>query len=93
MHWNSTFLLLVCALHLKDELTRWVATYSKDDNAISELRLSQQEWTHVRYLVVLLKPYYMWTEAFSKSTELTITMTWMAYNNNFYYLETYDTLL
>jgi hypothetical protein len=91
--WNSTFLLLVCALRLKDVIARWIATYGRDDNTIRVLHLSEQDWVHISYLIVLLRPYFIWTEGFSKSTSVTINLAWLAYNDVFRHLEDYNALL
>jgi hypothetical protein len=79
----STFLLLVCFLRLKDVITRWIATYGKDDDGFQSLQLIEQDWTHILYLVVLLQPYYMWTDALSKSNRVTINLCWLAFNDIF----------
>jgi hypothetical protein len=87
------FILLVRALCLKDEITHWVATYGKEDKEIEELWLSDQDWVHVTYLIVLLRPYFIWTEAFSHSSGVTINTAWMAYTDIFRHLEKYNALL
>ncbi len=51
--------------------------------------LSEKEWDHVRYLVVLLRPYAFWTDALSNHTGPTINKAWLIYTRLFAHLEKY----
>ncbi len=43
--------------------------------------------------MVLLAPYFMWTEAFSRATNVTVHRAWMSYIDIFKHLEKYNALL
>jgi hypothetical protein len=45
------------------------------------------------YLIVLLRPYFIWTEAFSHSSGVTINTAWIADTDIFRHLKKYDALL
>ena len=69
--WNSTYLMLLQGFQLKSKLRRWL-----DTNILSlflqKLLIGNSKWEQVRYLIVLLQPYYIWTKAFSKTSNVTI---------------------
>jgi hypothetical protein len=81
------------ALRLKDEIDGWISTNKQDDPALAPYAFSAEEWTHIRYLAVLLRPYALFTWGFSTQHGPTITMAWETYTKIFKHLEVYDELL
>ncbi len=83
--WNSTFIMLVRALRLPPEIYYWTSAESSS-RLFADMHLSEEEWDHVRYLVALLYPYYLWTEKLSKTTGPTIHKAWAVYTALFEHL-------
>jgi hypothetical protein len=53
--------MLVKALQLRNEIDIWFRTNVSLDDSIKQLQLSDAEWEHVHYLIVLLRPFAFWT--------------------------------
>jgi hypothetical protein len=53
----------------------------------SAYHLSGDERDHIRYLVVILLPYFFYTECLSRTTNVTFHKVWSVYTALFEYLE------
>ena len=49
--WNSTYLILLRAMHLKDAIKNHYKQHQADDRALQILTLIDEEWLHVIYLI------------------------------------------
>ncbi len=81
------------ALRLKDKTDDWISTNKQDDPALAPYAFSAEEWTHICYLAVLLRPYALFTQGLSTQRSLTITMVWETHTKIFKHLEVHDKLL
>ncbi len=80
------FLMLIRALHLSSVIEVWTF---QERNAIDleDVLLNDAAWDHVRYLIVLLRPYFVWTEVTSRTTAVLVNKAWTAYTSVFQHLE------
>ncbi len=53
--WNSTCIMLIRALRVRNTLDQWLLL--EDDAELYVFQLDEEEWTHVRYLATLLRPF------------------------------------
>jgi hypothetical protein len=85
--------MLVRSLCLKAEIVEWLLTASRSDQSLEKFILTDMEWMHVQYVVVLLRPYSLWTEALSQQKSATIQRAWVIYDRLFKHLEKYQARL
>lgn len=83
--WNSTFAMAVRALLLKDVLTQFLD--QTDNPKLQELYLTLDEWKQVQYVIVILFPFWQYTQAISISQDISIHLAWQIYNKLFQHLE------
>ena len=55
--WNSTYHMLVRGWRLQDALEEWMLNYK--NFTLEALELTDEEWIHVCYIIVLCKPFAM----------------------------------
>ncbi len=84
--WNSTFLMLIRALRLRSTIEVWVFQERNSIN-FDAVQLGRAACDQVRYLMVLLRPFYIWTEITSKTTAVSVNKAWTAYTGLFEHLE------
>jgi hypothetical protein len=85
--------MLIRACDLRMAIKGWLEKYGASNTLLCKIHLTSVEWDHVRYLIVLLQPYFQWTEGLSKATTLIIGKAWATYTGLFKHLETYSNLL
>jgi hypothetical protein len=83
--------MLIRALRVSSALDEWLLLEVNSD--VADLQLDEEEWSQVRYLTVLLRPFFYWTEVLSKTSGATIHLAWEAYNELFDHLERYQPVL
>ncbi len=71
---------------MRGTIVNWLQ-HRDTSRSLVQLKLEQLEWEHVKYLIILLKPYYTWTEALSKTSGVTIHKAWTCYNALFDHLD------
>ncbi len=78
--------MLVHVIELHQAISEW--TFQRfNGGAHTHLGISDTEWMHVRYLVALFYPYFLWTESLSATSVVTIHKAWSVYTGLFLYLE------
>ena len=85
--WNSTYLMLCRALRLQRTVSEWLC-HPDTPQQFSRLDLERIEWDRIRYLIVLLEPYYICTLSLSKTSGPSISQAWLCYNTLFEHIET-----
>lgn len=83
--WNSTFAMAIRALLLKDTLNQFLD--QTDHAKLQELYLAPDEWKQVEYVIVILFPFWQYTQAISISWDISIHLAWQIYNKLFQHLE------
>ena len=80
--WNSTYLMLERARRLQSELDKYCRLYK-----IDHIMLNSDEWRQINYLLYLIKPFYIYTTALSKTKDMTIHNIFSLYNELFKHLK------
>lgn len=76
--WNSTYDMLLRAWTLRSIINQWIRRETEPRLAL--LKIQSDEWTQIKYLILLLKPFRLWTEVLSESKGATIHKAWFVYN-------------
>ena len=77
--------MLCCALALWHEIRVYI--YSVPDAQIQQLRLQEEEWKHLQYLITLLAPFFIFTNNLSETSGPTIYQVYSIYDGIFNHLE------
>lgn len=77
--WKSTFQMLLQALRLREVVSDWIEQDGTPPE-IAGLAIQEEEWEQIEALMHLLKPYYTWTEALSKTTGVAVNYAWSCYH-------------
>ncbi len=85
--------MLVRAWDLRDTVSAWLERYRGADSALKNVRILSEEWQQVQYLIVLLRPFFEWTDCLSRSSRPIIGKAWATYTSLFKHLEDHDKLL
>lgn len=80
--WNSTFLMALRARYLKPDLAYWCS-----ENKFEQLRLTEDEWKYIDQIIVIMLPFYKYTQSLSISRSSTVQIAWQVYNGLFQHLE------
>jgi hypothetical protein len=91
--WNSTYLMLIRAWRLRKAINGWLEKYGPADFQLRGLQLSLDDWNQIRYLIVILRPFFKWTEGLSKASTPIISKAWATYTSLFRHLETLESTL
>jgi hypothetical protein len=84
--------MLICALWLQSTIELWLF---QEQNSIDleDVQVSAHAWEQIRYLVVLLRPFFGWTEILLKTTTVSVNRAWSAYTSLFEHLELMESKL
>ena len=80
--WNSTFLMLRRAKRLESSFNCFCLEY-----AHTHLQITSDEWRQVDYLLCIMRPFFQFTTALSKTKDVTIHTVFNIYNRLFDHLE------
>lgn len=80
--WNSTFLILRRAKRLQSVLDEFCSKYGHP-----HLKLDQEQWRQIDYLLWITQPFFQFTTALSKTKDVTIYPVFAIYNKLFHHLE------
>jgi hypothetical protein len=80
--WNSTFLMLRRAKRLREFFTLFCEEYD-----CKEMLLDKEEWRQIDYLLCLTEPFFEYTQALSKTRDVTAHLVFRVYNALFEHLE------
>ena len=58
-----------------------------DSKKVKNLKLSAEEWKHVKYIIALLYSFHHYIKALSVSKSCTVHQAWQIYNDLFQHLE------
>jgi len=79
--WNSTLEFLECAYHLREFTREWL--HNPKYSEYWPLFTTQDEWTIVRYVIEVLRPFWYWTLWMSKRHTFTLHQVITVYNDMF----------
>ena len=77
--------MLIRANRVCNALEVWINDY--DSFTVGNLALDEQEWNQIWYIILLLKPFALWTDIYSISNGCTIHTAWGVYESLFNHLE------
>ena len=77
--------MLCRALALWHEIRVYI--HGVPDAQIQQLRLQEEEWKHLQYLVALLAPFFIFTNNLSETSGPTIHQVYSIYDGIFNHLE------
>lgn len=80
--WNSTFLMLQRAKRLQSTFDEFCTKYGH-----SHLKLDQEQWRQIDYLLHITQPFFQFTTALLKTNDVTIHLIFGIYNKLFDHLE------
>lgn len=84
--WNSTYLMAVRCVRLRRAVDAFLGAMG-GGSVVDGLKLGDDEWKMVEYLVELMKPYAMHGAALGAVVRPTIDMVWEKYNSLFDHIE------
>jgi hypothetical protein len=85
--------MLIRAWDLRKFISGWLNKYSDGDFLLRGVHFLHGDWQHVRYLIVLLRPFFQCTEGLSTASSPIISKAWASYTGLFQHLERSDKLL
>ncbi len=91
--WNFICLMLLRALHLQVFIKSYISTHENENTTLQKLSLNNEEWTHVQYLVELLKSFAIFTDLLERNRELSINAIYIVYNVLFFHIKDHMTAL
>ena len=74
-------------MRLQVPLKSWLEELIKLDTQLECLTLSNLEWKQLKYLIIVLRPFAMFTSLIGSTKDTTINHTWNIYNSLFDHLE------
>ncbi len=80
-------------MELREAISAWLVKYGAVDVYLEDLRISGDEWQQVHYLIILLCPFFDWTNRLSRSFTPVIGKAWATYTSFFKNLENLAKLL
>ena len=91
--WNFICLMLLKALRLQVFIKSYISTHENKNTTLQKLSLNNKEWTHVQYLVELLKSFAIFTDLLEHNRELSINAIYIVYDVLFFHIEDHMTAL
>ncbi len=86
-HWNFICLMLLRALCLQVFIKSYISTHENENITLQKLSFNNEEWTHVQYLVKLLKSFAIFTNLLECNHELNINTIYIIYDVLFFHIE------
>jgi len=83
--WNSTLELLECMCRIQEFTSEWLHNPKYSD--FQPLFTTQDEWTVVRYVVEVLRPFRFWTLWMTKKHKVTLHHVITVYNDMFEHMD------
>ena len=74
IRWNSTYDMILWALHLRIPLRNWLDEEILEDPDLEYLSLSNMDWKKLKYLI-LLRPFAEYTALIGNTRDATINHT------------------
>ncbi|KAI9778380.1 MAG: hypothetical protein M1816_004119 [Peltula sp. TS41687] len=90
--WNSTLIMLIRFVRLEGPVTRWMED-EEDAADIIDLALEPEEWTQIKYIIQLTKPFALHGYTMGNSEFPTVQHVFVAYNALFDHLDAETTRL
>jgi hypothetical protein len=87
IRWNSTYDMILRAIRLRIPLKSWLETQMEKDPSLDRLTLTNTDWKKLKYLIILLHPFAIYTNLIGSTKDTTINHTWNIYNRLFSHLE------
>ncbi len=91
--WNFICLMLLRALRLQVFIKSYISTHKNENTTLQTLSLNNEEWTHVQYLVELLKSFAIFIDLLEHNYELSINAIYVVYDVLFSHIEDHMTAL
>ncbi len=91
--WNFICLMLLRALRLQVFIKSYISTHENENTTLQKLSLNNEEWTHVQYLVELLKSFAIFTDLLKRNRELSINAIYIVYDVLFFHIKDHMTAL
>jgi hypothetical protein len=86
IQWNSTYDMVLRAMHLRIPLQNWLNEEISMDPRLERLALSNMDWKKLKYLIILLRLFAEYTSLIGNTRDVTINHTWNIYNALFDHL-------
>ena len=91
--WNFICLMLLRALCLQAFIKSYISTHENENTTLQKLSFNNEEWTHVQYLVELLKSFAIFTDLLEHNRELSINAIYIVYDVLFFHIKDHMTAL
>ncbi len=91
--WNFICLMLLRALHLQVFIKSYISTHENENITLQKLSFNNEEWTHVWYLVELLKSFAIFIDLLEHNHELNINAIYIVYDVLFFHIKDHITAL
>ncbi len=88
-HWNFICLMLLKALRLQVFIKSYISTHENENITLQKLSFNNEEWTHVQYLVELLKSFAIFTDLLECNHKLNINTIYIVNDVLFFHIEDY----
>ncbi len=85
--------MLLKALHLQVFIKNYISTHENKNTILQKLSFNNEEWTHVWYLVKLLKSFAIFTDLLECNCKLSINAIYIIYDVLFFHIEDHMTAL
>ncbi len=85
--WNFICLMLLRALHLQVFIKSYIFIHENENTTFQKLSLNNEEWTHVQYLVELLKSFAIFIDLLECNHEFNINIIYIIYDVLFFYIK------
>ncbi len=85
--WNFICLMLLRALRLQVFIKSYISIHENKNTTFQKLSLNNEEWTHVQYLVELLKSFAIFIDLLECNHELNINAIYIIYDVLFFHIE------
>jgi hypothetical protein len=84
--WNSTLIMLVRFVRLEKPIGEWME-HCEDSADVNDLALDEDEWTQVKYIIQLTKPFALYGYTLGACSSPTVQHVFSAYNDIFDHLD------
>ena len=91
--WNFICLMLLRALCLQVFIKSYISTHENENTTLQKLSLNNEEWTHVWYLVELLKSFAIFIDLLERNRKFSINVIYIVYNVLFFHIDDHMTAL
>ncbi len=78
---------LLRALRLQVFIKSYISTHENENTTLQKLFLNNEEWTHVQYLVELLKSFAIFIDLLERNREFSINAIYIVYDVLFFHIE------